>query len=146
MEELKMAMEQSVMTQNIVFADKGDKIKLRSGEIVEFVKLNRTKFVFARGEAQYNTPIDNFVEIVEKAPVKKLNQSYKKLKSGDLFYIDHKDSVVVFSFEEMRNGKLQARHVIDGGKISIDLGLYGGTINELKKIASDKQKAKLDTL
>jgi hypothetical protein len=46
----------------------------------------------------------------------------------------------------MRNGKLHARHVIDGGKISIDLGLYGGTINELKKIATDKQKEKLDTL
>lgn len=141
-----MAMEQSVMTQNIVFADKGDKIKLKSGEIVEFIKLNRTKFVFARGEAQYNTPVDNFVEIVEKAPRKQLNQSYKKLKDGDLFYIDHKDSLVVFQFTEMKNGKIHARHVIDNGKITIDLGLYGGTINELKKMATDKQKAKLDTL
>lgn len=141
-----MAMEQNVMLQNIVFADKGDKVRLKSGEVVEFVKLNRTKFVFARGEAQYNTSVDNFTEIVEKAPVKKLNQSYKKLKEGDLFYIDHKDSLIVFSFEGLKNGKIQARHVIDNGKINIDLGLYGGTINELKKIASDKQKAKLDTL
>lgn len=141
-----MAMEQSVMTTNIVFANKGDKVKLRNGEIVEFIKLNRTKFVFARGEAQYNTPVDNFVEIVEKAPVKKLNQSYKKLKEGELFYIDHKDSLVVFAFSEIKNGKILAKHVIDGGKITIDLGLYGGTINELKKMASDKQKAKLDTL
>jgi hypothetical protein len=69
-----MAMKESVMTTNIVFADKGDKVKLRSGEVVEFVKLNRTKFVFARGGTQYNTPVDNFVEIVEKAPVK-ANQS-----------------------------------------------------------------------
>jgi hypothetical protein len=141
-----MAMPQPVMKTNIVFANKGDKIRLRSGEIVEFIKLNRTKFVFAREGTQYNTPVDNFVEIVEKAPVKGINQSYKKLKQGDLFYIDHKESLIVFSFDEMRNGKLHARHVIDGGKISIDLGLYGGTINELKKIATDKQKEKLDTL
>jgi hypothetical protein len=141
-----MAMQESVMTTNIVFADKGDKIKLRSGEVVEFIKLNRTKFVFAREGTQYNTPVDNFVEIVEKAPVKGINQSYKKLKQGDLFYIDHKESLIVFSFDELRNGKIHARHVIDGGKISIDLGLYGGTINELKKIATDKQKEKLNTL
>jgi len=141
-----MAMQESVMTTNIVFANKGDKIKLRSGEVVEFIKLNRTKFVFAREGTQYNTPVDNFVEIVEKAPVKGINQSYKKLKQGDLFYIDHKESLIVFSFDELRNGKIHARHVIDGGKISIDLGLYGGTINELKKIATDKQKEKLNTL
>lgn len=139
-------MQESVMTTNIVFADKGDKVKLRSGEIVEFIKLNRTKFVFAREGTHYNISVDSFVEIVEKAPVKQINQSFKKLKQGDLFYIDHKESLIVFSFNEMKNGKIHAKHVIDGGKITIDLNLYGGTINELKKIATDKQKEKLDTL
>lgn len=124
----------AVMTDNIIFANQGDKIKLKNGEVVEFVKLNRTKFVFSREGSHYNTPINNFVEIVEQAPPKKLNDSYKKLKEGELFYIDHKDQAIVFAFKEMKNGRIIGINPLDKGITRIDISLYGGKITDLKKM------------
>lgn len=132
-----MAMTEMEMNQNIVFANQGDKVKLRSGEIVEFIKLNRTKFVFKRNGDAYNTPVENFVEIVEKAPIKKISQTYKKLKDGELFFINHKGQAIMFAFVEIKNGKIVGRNPIDGAKTTIDIGLYGGKITELKKLLEE---------
>jgi hypothetical protein len=74
------------------------------------------------------------VEIVEQAPPKKLNDSYKKLKEGELFYIDHKDSAIVFAFKEMKNGRIIGINPLDKGITRIDISLYGGKITELKKM------------
>ena len=130
------------MTDNILFANAGDMIKLKSGEIVEFVKLNRTKFVFKREGQQYNIPVGAFVEIVEKAAPKKINQSYKKLTEGELFYIDHKDNAMVFSFIEVKNGKIVGKNPIHGGRTTIDIGLYGGKLTELKKMVAQNMEVK----
>jgi hypothetical protein len=126
-----MAMTQEEMNKNIIFANQGDKITLRSGEVVEFIKCNRTKFVFSREGIHYNTSIENFVEIVEKAEPKKINQSYKKLREGELFYISHKDSAIVFTFIEIKNGKIVGKNPINNGLTTIDINLYGGKISEL---------------
>lgn len=128
-----MAMTQNEMMKEIVFASEGDKIKLRNGEIVEFVKLNRTKFVFKREDGMYNININAFVEIVEKAPPKKINQSYKKLKEGELFFINYKEAQSIYAFIEIKNGKIKARN-LNGGKITIDIPFYGGKLSELKKM------------
>lgn len=119
---------------NILFANQGDMVKLRNGETVEFVKLNRSKFIFKRNDGLYDIHCDAFVEIVEKAPPKKINQSYKKLKEGELFYITHKDQATVFSFIEMKNGKIIGKNPILGQRTNIEVQLYGGKISELKKL------------
>lgn len=123
------------MNTNILWAHQGDKVKLRSGEIVEFVKLNRSKFVFKRDGNLYNINCEAFVEIVEKAPPKKISQTYKKLKEGDLFFIIHKDEAIVFSFIELKNGKIVGKNPILGQRTNIEIGLYGGKLSELKKLA-----------
>jgi len=128
-----MAMTQQEMDKNIIFANQGDMVKLRNGEIVEFMKLNRTKFVFKRNGEAYNIPVSAFVEIVQKAEPKKINQSYKKLKVGEMFYIVHKDDAIIFTFLEIKGGKIVGKHPINSTKTSIDIALYGGKITELKK-------------
>lgn len=126
-------MENNVMLTNIVFADEGDKVVLKSGKVFTFVKLKRTKFVGrAEDGALYDIPVSSFERIIEKAPPKKINDSYKKLKKGELFWINHKDSAQLFRFVEIKNGRIQGINVVDGGKTRIDINLYGGTLEELK--------------
>jgi hypothetical protein len=133
LEETKMAMTQAEMNKDIIFANMGDKVRLHTGEIVEFIKLNRSKFVFKRDGVAYNIAITAFNEIVEKAPLKKINQSYKKLKEGELFYIVHKEEAMVYSFLEIAKGKIVGKNPILGSRTSIDINLYGGKLAELKK-------------
>jgi hypothetical protein len=129
-------LSQAEMNKDVIFANMGDKVRLHTGEIVEFVKLNRSKFVFKRNDVAYNIAVSAFKEIVEKAPPKKINQSYKKLKVGDLFYIVHKDEAMVYSFLEIAKGKIVGKNPILGSRTSIDINLYGGKLTELKKLLS----------
>jgi hypothetical protein len=122
---------------NIIFASQGDKIKTKSGRIYEFVKLKRTKFIAKNDEGTYDIPVELFDEIIEKAPPKKLNQTYKKLQSGDLFYCIIKDDIVIFSFVEIANGRIIGKNLTHGGRTRIDISLYGGNLAELKKLNRD---------
>lgn len=117
--------------KNIVFADSGDKVKLTNGKIYEFVKLKRSKFIGKNENGMYDIPVSMFAEIVEKVEIK-INNGYKKLKKGELFFINKNDTAVVFIFEELKNGRIFAENPIHGGKTRIDVGLYGGKISELK--------------
>jgi len=119
--------------KNIVFANEGDKVKCTNGEIYEFIRLKRTKFIGKNEKGTYDIPIQMFVEIVEKAGPKKINQSYKRLKEGDLFYIKKGDDAIVYSYIEMSNGRIIGKNPVHGGRTRIDIGLYGGKITELKK-------------
>lgn len=121
------------MATNIIFADMGDKVLCKDGNIYEFVKLKRTKFIGRNEQGSYDIPVTWFVEITEKAPPKKLNQSYKKLKEGELFYIVQGDDAKVFAFIELVNGKIMGLNPITKSKTRIDIQLYGGKMTELKK-------------
>jgi hypothetical protein len=116
---------------NIIFADAGDMVKLTNGKIYEFVKLKRTKFIGKVGGNMYDIPVSMFVEIVEKAPPKKLDDGYKKLKKGELFFIEKNDRAIVFKFEEMKNGKIMGINPITKGLTKIDASLYAGKVSEL---------------
>lgn len=115
---------------NILYANEGDKVELKSGKVFEFVKLKRTKFIGRADGALYDIPVDAFKRIIEKAQPKQIPQSYKALKSGDLFWIN-KDGAFLFRFVEIKNGRIIGINVADGGRSRIDIALYGGTINEL---------------
>ncbi|MCT1392050.1 hypothetical protein M4D76_27795 [Peribacillus frigoritolerans] len=116
---------------NILFAIAGDKIKLTNDKVCEFVKLKRTKFIGKMDGKAYDIPVQMFVEIIEKAEPKKLNQSYKKLKKGELFYIEKNESAIVFRFEELKNGKIIGINPILNSRTRIDISLYGGKVSEL---------------
>jgi urease alpha subunit len=125
-----MAVEQM---KNIYFASEGDKVLLTNGSIYEFVKVKRTKFIATKDSKFYDIPISAFQEIIEKAPPKKINQGYKKLKVNDLFIIDVKDNACLFSFVEISNGRIVGINPLNNMRTRIDIGLYVGTLNEVKK-------------
>lgn len=121
----------TTITDNILFANPGDKVKLKNGNVYEFVKLKRTKFLGKNEKGLYDIPVSAFVEIVEKAEIK-VNDGYKKLRKGQLFYIDKGGNAIVFIYEEMKRGRIIARNPITGGLAQIDTSLYGGKVSELK--------------
>lgn len=125
-----MAVEQM---KNIFFASEGDKILLKNGNVYEFVRIKRTKFIGSKDGLNYDIPLEAFKEIVEKAPPKKINQSYKKLKVNDLFIIKVKDDAILYSFLEIANGRIIGINPLNNTKTRIDIGLYVGTLNEVKK-------------
>jgi hypothetical protein len=118
---------------NIYLASEGDKILLTNGEVYEFVRVKRTKFIASKDGLNYDIPLGAFKEIVEKAPPRKINQSYKKLKENELFIINVKDNACLFSFVEISNGRIIGINLLNNTRTRIDIGLYVGTLNEVKK-------------
>lgn len=125
-------MTTATTTNNILWANAGDKVQLTNGDVFEFVRLKRTKFIGKKDGQSYDIPVQMFVKIVENAEPKKLNDSYKSLNSGELFYIIGKnDDALIFKFKEMKDGRIIGTNVIHGGRTRIDCGLYGGKVSEL---------------
>lgn len=117
---------------NILYAELGDKIKLKNGSIYEFVKMKRTKFIGKKDGQMYDIPMDMFLEIVEKGEKPKLNNDYKTLRQGELFYINKNDKALLFKFEEIKNGKIVGINPIGNVRTTIDVGLYGGKVSDIK--------------
>ena len=119
--------------KSIYLASEGDKVLLNNGSVYEFVKVKRTKFLAKKDNSFYDIPISAFKEIIEKAPPKKINQSYKKLKENDFFIIDVKENACLFTFVGIENGRIIGINVLNNMRTKIDIGLYVGTLNEVKK-------------
>lgn len=113
---------------------RGDKIRLTNGKIVVFDVLKMKNFHAVMDGKMYQFPIFTFEEVVERAPEKKPNKGYLKLKPGDLFYTVYNNNVCVFAFERMATKNILAVNPVTNGKMRIDPILYGGTIKELVKI------------
>ncbi|QVK19725.1 hypothetical protein KHQ81_15880 (plasmid) [Mycoplasmatota bacterium] len=83
----------------------GDKLLLRSHEIVEFIEMKRTNFIGRMNGKNYRIPIMSAIEVVEKAkPKEKFDVT--KLKANQYFYINHKGIAELFIFKEIKNNKV----------------------------------------
>jgi uncharacterized protein YjhX (UPF0386 family) len=111
----------------------GDKVKLTNGDIAEFVRLKQKNFVGIVNGKSYNIPVNMFVSLEEKAVEKKLDDGYKTLKQGELFYItdQKKGHALLFKFEGLKNDKIMGISPITGSMTRIDAGLYAGKVSEL---------------
>ncbi len=111
----------------------GDKVKLTNGDTAEFIRLKQKNFVGVINGKSYNIPVNMFVSIEEKVETKKLNESYKTLKKGDLFYItdQRKGHAILFKFDSLTNGKIVGISPITGGNTKIDIALYVGKVSDL---------------
>lgn len=108
----------------------GDKVKLTSGEIVEFSRLKQSKFIGIMNGNSYDIPVNMFVEVVEKS-TRDMN-AYKKLKKGDAFYTDRDGKGILFIFDSIDNGRIIGRNPIDKSRARIDVSLYGGKVKDIK--------------
>lgn len=107
----------------------GDKVKLTTGEVMEFVKLNRTKFIGRLNDKEYNVPIQMFVEVLEKVDLNKIRDEKSKnnanvlsqLKKGDWFYINKNNSAITFRFEKVEVNKIIGINPINGSTARIDI-------------------------
>ncbi|MFC0273575.1 hypothetical protein ACFFIX_19475 [Metabacillus herbersteinensis] len=65
----------------------GDTIEITSGKTIEFIKLNRTKFIGEESDGRsYNYPIVMFVKLVEE---RKLDPKKEKIKQLAIKYKGH---------------------------------------------------------
>lgn len=101
--------------------NKGDKIKLTNGEVCEFVRLKRTKFIGIINGSSYDIPVTMAVECIGKAEKKdKKTVNIKDLNKGDWFYIDKGGRAILYKFVGIENGRVTGENPIDGGKARID--------------------------
>jgi uncharacterized protein YjhX (UPF0386 family) len=110
---------------------RGDTVKLLSGEIAEFQSLKSKNFVATMNGLSYRIPINRFKEIAEIKPDTTFSQ-VATLKPNELFYIFKGDSVVLFKFNCIKNGRIRANHPTTGGRADIDMCFYGGKVSDLK--------------
>jgi len=112
--------------------NRGDKVKINSGETVEFQSLKRTNFVVKKSDGTtWNIFVNNFVELVEKAIIVNKTSEVMTLKPGELFYIIRNDQVMVFKFEYIKGNKIHSKNPVTNGGVSMDISMYSGRISEL---------------
>ena len=121
-EQLRLAME----------LKEGDKIKLNSGEIVEFVRTKQKKFVGIMNGALYNISIASINSVVEKADQnKKKEESLNligQLQKGDWFYINKNGNALAFKFDKIEGKKIIATNPIRNAVTRIDINFQIGLI------------------
>ena len=111
---------------------RGDKIRIRSGEIVEFQSLKQKNFTAKKSDGTlWNLDVNGFMELVEKAVAIDKTSNITTLKSGELFYILHKDQVMLFKFEFLKGNKIHAKNPVTNGKATMDVAMYSGRVSEL---------------
>jgi len=108
--------------------NEGSKVKLISGEIAIFNRLKRKNFVGIIDNKSYNIPVDMFETVLEKSE-KKINEKYKSLKKGDLFFISHNNQLLLFKFDKIKNNKIYGINPINKSVTTIDISLFKGKIN-----------------
>jgi hypothetical protein len=111
----------------------GSKILLKSGEEATFVRLKQKKFIATINGEGWDCPLSNFVKVLEEA---KDNLGYRKLKQGELFYINNNGNAEFFKFDSIKVVRKQERIIginpITSGKHTIDASMYAGKISEVK--------------
>jgi len=121
-EQLRLAME----------LKEGDKIKLNSGEIVEFVRTKQKKFVGIMNGALYNISIASINSVIEKADQnKKKEESLNligQLQKGDWFYINKNGNALAFKFDKIEGKKIIATNPIGNAVTRIDINFQIGLI------------------
>ena len=86
--------------------EKGDKIKLVTGEIMTFVEMKRTKWIGKNEAGQmFNIPVTMSAEKTGEVDdtVKVVSENPRKFKAGQLFAIENAKET--FMFKEMRQGR-----------------------------------------
>lgn len=114
---------------------RGAIIRMKDGKTGEFMRVNQTSLdVMIDGKA-VRVSLESFAEVVSTEVAQKARDGYKKLKPGTLFYIVYgrADDIVLYVFEQIKNGKIIGRHPVNKTTIRIDPALYGGTVAELQK-------------
>jgi hypothetical protein len=128
--------EKNMKPLQVMELNKGDKIKLTNGDIMEFVELKRTKFVATMNGQNYSVPVNLFDSVVEKVDINKINKEKEtekknilaELNKGDWFYINKNGNAIVFQFEEIKGNKIIGVNPINGGRSRIDMGFEIGKI------------------
>ena len=111
---------------------RGDRIRIRSGEIVEFQSLKQKNFTAKKSDGTlWNLDVNGFMELVEKATTIDKTPDVTTLKLGELFYILHKEQTVVFRFEFLKGNKIHAKNPVTNGKATMDVAMFGGRVSEL---------------
>lgn len=129
--------EKNMKPLQVMELNKGDKIKLTNGDIMEFVELKRTKFVATMNGESYRVPVNMFDSVIEKVDINKINAEknaekkniLSELKKGDWFYINKNGNALAFKFEKVEGNKIIGINPISGGKSRIDMNFEIGKIN-----------------
>jgi hypothetical protein len=121
-EQLRLSME----------LKEGDKIKLNSGEIVEFVRAKQKKFIGIMNGARYNISISSINSVVEKADQnKKKEESLNlvgQLKKGDWFYINKNGNAITFKFDRIEGKRIIGINPIGDAVTRIDINFQIGLL------------------
>lgn len=128
--------EKNMKPLQVMELNKGDKIKLTNGDVMEFVEVKRTKFVATMNGQNYSIPINMFDSVVEKVDINKINEIKKaekknilsELKKGDWFYINKNGNAIVFQFEGIEGKRIIGINPINGGKSRIDMSFEIGKL------------------
>jgi len=120
------------MSIELMNCTEGTKIELTTGDVFEFVRLKRTKFIGKRDGQNYDIPVQMFKKVVGAAPKKQLNKSYESLTKNELFYVkDNKGNALLFKFDEIKNNKIIGVNPVSSTKTRIDIALYVGKVSEI---------------
>ncbi|WP_425203646.1 hypothetical protein [Priestia megaterium] len=120
------------MSIELMNCTEGTKVELTTGDVFEFVRLKRTKFIGKRDGQNYDIPVQMFKKVIGTAPKKELNKSYESLTKNELFYIkDNKGNALIFKFDEIKNNKIIGVNPVSGTKTRIDVALYVGKVSEI---------------
>lgn len=102
----------------------GDRVKLTNGDIAEFVRLKRTRFIGTINGTGYDIPVNMFAEILEKAD-NNIDEKLKELTGGDyIYYQDSKGRAILLEFVKFKGHKIIGRNPISKGKVSIEKSMY----------------------
>jgi hypothetical protein len=133
MSEYQEAVQREIMISEL---HTGDKIKLKTGEVMEFVEMKRTKFTAMMDGKRYRVPVTLLETVLEKVDINKIKNEKKKesksilseLKQGDWFYINKSGKALAFKFEKVEGNKIIGINPIDGIKSRIDISFEIGKI------------------
>jgi uncharacterized protein YjhX (UPF0386 family) len=105
--------------------NRGDIIKLKSGEEVEFIRLKRKKFLGIIDGTTYNIHVNSFNKVLEEAE-DNTEENINKLESGDYFYIESNrgGNALLFKFKRMKNNKIIGINPISNSRTRIDKALF----------------------
>jgi len=105
--------------------NRGDKIRLRSGEKVEFIRLKRKKFLGIIDGTTYNIHVNSFAELLEEAE-DNTEEKINELEAGNYFYIESNrgGNALLFKFKRMKNNKIVGINPISNSRTRIDKELF----------------------
>lgn len=134
MSEYQEAIQRELMIEEL---HTGDKIKLKTGEVMEFVEMKRTKFTAMMNGKRYRVPVTLLETVLEKVDINKIKAEKKEesksilseLNKGDWFYINKSGRAIAFKFEKVEANKIIGINPIDGSRARIDITFEIGKIN-----------------